>query len=75
MDGPRDYHTQQSQSERGRQIPYVTYMWNLKYNTNDRKQTYKHREQTCGCQGEVGVVEGRTGMLGLADANCYIQDG
>ena len=30
------------------------------------KQTHRHREQTCGCQGEVG---GWTGNLGLADTN------
>ena len=41
-----------------RQIPYdITYMWNLKYDTNNcTKQT--HREQTCGCQGggmDLGV--------------------
>ena len=24
-----------SKSERERQIPYITYMWNLKYNTNE----------------------------------------
>ena len=36
MDGPRDYHTKWSQSERGKQIPYdITYMWNLKYDTNE----------------------------------------
>ena len=35
MGGPRDYCTKQSKSERERQIPYdITYMWNLKYNTN-----------------------------------------
>ena len=35
MDGPRGYHTKQSQSERGRQIPYdFIYMYNLKYDTN-----------------------------------------
>ena len=35
MDGPRDYHTKWSKSERERQILYdITYMWNLKYNTN-----------------------------------------
>ena len=34
MDGPRDYHIKQSQKER--QIPYdITYMWNLKYDTNE----------------------------------------
>ena len=36
MDGPRDYHTKQSKSERETQIPYdSTYMWNIKYNTNE----------------------------------------
>ena len=29
------YHTKRSKSERERQIPYdITYMWNVKYNTN-----------------------------------------
>ena len=32
----RDYHTKWSKSERERQIPYdITYMWNLKYSTNE----------------------------------------
>ena len=36
MDGPRDYHTKRSKSDRERQIPYdITYMWNLKYDTNE----------------------------------------
>ena len=36
MDGPRDYHTKWSKSEWERQIPYdITYMWNLKYDTNE----------------------------------------
>ena len=36
IDGPRDYHTKWSKSERERQIPYdITYMWNLKYDTNE----------------------------------------
>ena len=31
MDGPRDYHTKWSQSDRERQLSYdTTYMWNLK---------------------------------------------
>ena len=30
MDGPRDYHTESSQSDRKRQISRdITYMWNL----------------------------------------------
>ena len=36
MDATRDYHTKWSKSEKERQIPYdVTYMWNLKYDTNE----------------------------------------
>ena len=36
MDGPRDYHTKWSKSERERQMPYdIIYMWNLKYDTNE----------------------------------------
>ena len=31
MDGPRDYHTKQSNSDRERQISYdIPYIWNLK---------------------------------------------
>ena len=37
-----------------------------------QKQTHRHREQTCGCQGEEGVGKGWTGCLALADANYYI---
>ena len=56
MDGPRDYHTKWSESERERQVPHdIIYMWNLKYDTNQHiyktKTTHKYREQTCGCQG------------------------
>ena len=36
MDGPRDYHTKRSKSERERQVPYaITYMWGLKHDTNE----------------------------------------
>ena len=36
MDGPRDYHTKWSKSERETQIPYdITYTWNLKYDTHE----------------------------------------
>ena len=36
MDGPRDCHAEWSKSEREKQVPYdITYMWNLKYNTNE----------------------------------------
>ena len=55
MDGTRDYHAKRSKSERERQIPYdIICMWKLKYDMNvftKQKQTHRHREQTCGCQG------------------------
>ena len=35
MDGPRDYHTEWSKSDRKRKISYITRMWNLKYDTNE----------------------------------------
>ena len=36
MDGPRDYHIESSKPDRERQISYdITYMWNLKNNTNE----------------------------------------
>ena len=36
MDGPRDYHAKWSKSDRERQILCdITYMWNLKYDTNE----------------------------------------
>ena len=36
------------------------------------KQTHRDREQTGGGQGRGEVGEGRTGSLGLADANYYV---
>ena len=52
MDGTRD-------SERKRQIAYdITFMWNLKYGTNEpiyRTESHGHRQQICGCQGGGGV--------------------
>lgn len=36
-----------------------------------QKQTHRHRQQTCGCQGGGGC----SGRLRLADANQYTQNG
>ena len=36
------------------------------------EQTYRHREETCDCQGEKGKGVGWTGSLGLAGADYYI---
>ena len=40
-----------------------------------QKQTHRHREQTCGCQGGGRVGKGRIGSLGLTDGNYYIWNG
>jgi len=35
MDGCRDHHVKWSKSGGERQIPYITYIFNLKYDTNE----------------------------------------
>ena len=60
MDGPREYYSEWSKSDRERQIVYdITYMWNVKIIQinlyTKQKQTHKHRKQTYGYQrGEEG---------------------
>ena len=62
MDGPRDYHTKCSKSDRYRQISCdITHMWNLilkkKIKMNlftKQKQTYRYQKQTYGYQGGKG---------------------
>ena len=56
---------------RKRQIPQdITYMQNLKYDTNEL--IYRHREQACSCQRESGVEEGLTSLLVLAEVQSII---
>ena len=40
----------------------------------EQKQTRRHTEQSCGCQGGVRVGKGSNGSLGTANVNQYIQD-
>ena len=62
MDGPGDYHTEWTKSDRKRQILYdVTYMWNLKNSTNELiyktetdLQTYKTNLWLPKGKGEKG---------------------
>ena len=42
--------------------------------STEKKQTHRHGEQTCDCQG-VGRGVGGTGSLGLIDANYCIWNG
>ena len=53
MDGPKDYYTNWSKSDRERQISYdITYMWNIKNHTSEliykTELTHTHRKQTYG---------------------------
>ena len=64
-------------SERERQIPYdITYMWNLKYDTNEliyETETDSRTQRTdLWLPRGRGVRDGWIGSLGLANANCYI---
>ena len=47
----------------------ITYIWNLKYNTDEHiykwKQTHKYREQMCGCQGG-GCGSGKDWEFGIS---------
>ena len=76
MTATRDYHTKWSKSERERQMSYdITYMWNLKYGTNEpiykRKRIHRHGNRLVVAKEEAGG-EGRTGGLQLVDADYYI---
>ena len=67
MDGPGDHHTRCSKSEREALMPHdITYMWNLKYDTNEL--TYKtkqtHRKQTMVTKGEKGSSRDELGVWG-----------
>ena len=73
MDATRHYHTNWSQADRERQIPYdITYMGNLKYGRNEPIHETEIDSQT---QIKLviagGVGERGTGSLGLVDANSY----
>ena len=61
-------------SQKERQIPYdITYMWNLKYDTNEPIYETESGTYRIDCwlpRGVVGV--GWIGSLGLADENWYI---
>ena len=47
MDEPRDDHRRQSKTQRERQISYdISYMWNLKYDTNECIYEIKTDSQT-----------------------------
>ena len=47
MNGPRDYQTKRSKSDRERQISYIAYMWNLKNDINEVIYKAERDSQTC----------------------------
>ena len=58
MEGPRDYHTKQSKSDRERQMPYdIIYMWNLKKKCY--KSTYiQSRNRPTDIENKLMVAKG-----------------
>ena len=63
-----------------KEIPYdITYMWNLKYDINELIYETETDSQTQRTDLELPrereFGERRTGSLGLADANYYMQNG
>ena len=60
MDGPRDCHTEWSNSDRERQISYdIAYMWNLK---KWYKWTYlKNRDRLPDIENKLMVTKGERG--------------
>ena len=63
MGWPRDYHTKWSKSDSKRQVSYdITYMWNLKNNTNElvcKTETYSQTKKT-----NIWLPKGKCGEEG-----------
>ena len=76
MDEPTDYYTKLSKSHEERQILQdITYMWNLKNNTNELIYETKTDSQTL--EKKLMVIKGEvvgslTGYMGLTDAHHHI---
>ena len=80
MDGPRDYCTKWSKSDRERQISYdITYMWNLKkwyrwtYLQNRNRFT-DFKNKLMVTKGERLDGEGKIRSLGLTYTHYYMKN-
>ena len=72
MNGPRDYQTKGSKSDRERQIPYdITYMWNLKYDTNESIYQTEIDSQTIENRLVVSKARGEGGMAWESEISRY----
>ena len=69
MDGPRDYHTKWSKSDRERQISYdIAYMWNLKKEKRYRWTYLQNRKRLTDIEYKLMVTKGEGGdKLGVWD--------
>ena len=79
IDGSRSCHAKWSKLERERKILYdITYMWNLKYDTNEPINETERDPQIenrfVDAKGE-GIGEGWVGSWRLVDVNYYIYNG
>ena len=61
MEGLRDYHTEWNKPDRERQIYDITYMWNLKYDTNELIYKTERDSQT---ENKLMVTKGDSGVGG-----------
>ena len=77
MNGPRDYHTKWSKSEREKQIPYDIHLcvqpkiWHKGTYPQNKNRLTDTENRPVFAKGQRGR-EGRTGSVRLADVNCYI---
>ena len=63
MDGPRDYHTKWSKSDRERQISYdIAYMWNLKEKKRHKWTYFKNRKRLTDIENKLMVTKGERGV-------------
>ena len=75
-DGPRDYHIKWSKAERERRIPYgITFLWNLKYNTNELNCETESDSETRLVVAKVrGKGEGMDWEIGISRCKLLYTD-
>ena len=72
MNGPRGYQTKQSKPERERHIPFITFMWNIKYDRDELiYETISQILRTDLSLPSMGLGKGWIGSVGLAGANYH----
>ena len=65
MNGPGDYHTKWSKSDRERQISYdITHMWNLIFKNWYKLTYFKNRNRLTDIENKLMVTKGETWWAG-----------